>query len=87
MNADPEVISLLIEAPDSQLDMSIKPLIQKWSNPPAAIQILEVIDKCIFEALASTFVMVIFDGMYEDALKRESITHESLVPLATWRKR
>jgi hypothetical protein len=76
---------LLLKAPDSQLDSSMLPLIKAWDEPPKAIQILEVVDKCIHGSLASSFVMVVLQGMYDQALKNEGLTHEQLVPLATWR--
>ena len=78
---------LLLEAPDSQLDASMKPLIKKWSDPPTAIQILEVLDFCIHGALASGFVVAVLQVQYDVALKREGKRHEDMVPLATWRNR
>jgi hypothetical protein len=83
----PEFYKLLLEAPDSQLDASMKPLIAAWGDTPKAIQVLEVVDHCIFGALASEFIMKALTMIYEDRLKEEGITHESLVPLATWRHR
>ena len=78
---------LLLTAPDSQLDASMKPLIKQWSDPPSALQVLEVLDHCIHGALASGFVVAVLQVEYDVALKREGKTHQDMVPLATWRDR
>jgi len=75
----------LLTAPDSQLDESMKPLIKKWSNPPTALQILEVLDKCIYASLASGFVVTLLQMAYEALCKNENTTHDDVVKLATWR--
>jgi len=62
---------MLLTASDRQLDKAMFPLIQKWDSPPKAIQILEVADRCACFALASDFMMVIFNMELEVALKRE----------------
>jgi hypothetical protein len=78
---------ILLEAPDNQLDASMKPLIEKWSTPPKAIEILEVLDWCIFGALASGLVVTLLQNMYYDALKVEGISHEEMEKLAVWRRK
>ena len=87
MAMGPDLFKLLLEAPSSQLAASMKPLISAWGDSPKAIQVLEVVDKCIFSSLASGFMMKVLQMTYEECLKAEGITHESLVPLATWRTR
>ena len=74
-----------LEAPDEQLDASMKPLIEKWSDPPTSLEILEVLDKCIFSSLASGLVVTALQMFYNRALQAEGKTHEDNVPLATWR--
>ncbi len=83
-NAD--LKQLMMSAPDSQMDASMKPLIEKWSDPPTSLQILEVLDKTIFAALASGFVVTLMQMLYEEALQIEGTTHDANVPLATWRE-
>lgn len=80
-----EFTKLLLESPDTQLDASMKPLIEKWSDPPKAVQILEVLDRCIFSSLASGFIVKVFQMAYADALVTEKTTHDELLKLATWR--
>jgi hypothetical protein len=75
----------LLQAPDSQLDSSIKPLIEKWSNPPAALQVLEVLDHCIHSALASGLVVSLLQNFYAERCNAEGTTHQALEPLAVWR--
>lgn len=77
--------TLLLLAPDSQLDAQMKPLIEQWSDPPTSLQILEVVDHCIHASLASGFVVSALQALYEAALKNEGIKHEDNVPKATWR--
>jgi hypothetical protein len=77
---------LLLEAPDSQLDAQMKPLIKKWSDSPAPIEILEVLDLCIHAGLASGVVVNVLQILYDDACKSNNTTHEEVVKLAIWRK-
>lgn len=74
-----EIIDLLKTASDSQLDASMKPLIEKWSDPPTAIQVLEVLDYCIHGSLASGFVVKVLQMLYEGRLEAEGTTHEEVV--------
>jgi hypothetical protein len=77
---------ILLQAPDNQLDASMHPLISKWSDPPKAIEILEVLDKCIFGSLASGIIVSFLQIIYNDACKSENISNEDVVKLATWRE-
>lgn len=77
---------VFLEAPESQLDPSLKPLIEKWNSPtPSALQVLEVLDLCIFSSLASGFVVNALQAMYQGCLAKDGTTHDELVKLATWR--
>ena len=76
-----------MSAPDRELDASMHPLIQKWSDPPKAIEVLEVLDHCIHGALASGFVITLLQIVYDIACKEEGVTHDDVVKNATWRDR
>lgn len=76
---------MLLQAPATQLDHSMFPLIEKWSDPETALQVLEVLDQCIYAALASGFTVTFLQSLYDVALTRENTTHEDIVKLATWR--
>lgn len=80
-----EIIQLLRIAPDSQLDNSIQQLIDKWSDTPSSLQILEVLDRCIFGSLSSGFVVDVLERMLYETLKLENKTLEDILPNATWR--
>jgi hypothetical protein len=82
---DNKIKQHLLEAPDSHLDASMKPLIIAWDEVPTSLQILEVLDKCTHYALASSFVMMILQSFYDQALVDENVTHESNVEYAKWR--
>lgn len=77
---------LLLEAPEEHLDKSMKPLIEKWSNPPKSLEVLEVLDKCVYWCLASTLSMTVLESMYDGACVVECKAHEDNEPLASWRK-
>lgn len=81
-----ELKATLLNAPDKELDASMKPLIEKWSNPPKPIELLEVIDKCIFGSLSSGFVLRILQVIYDVECANNNTTHEEVVKGATWRK-
>jgi hypothetical protein len=80
-----EMKQLFLTAPDGQLDACMKPLIEKWDDEPTSLQILEVLDHCIYSALASGFVVTVLQTMYDAALKVEGKTHEDNLVNATWR--
>lgn len=80
-----EIVDHLLKAPDSQLDACMKPLIEKWGNPPTALQILEVTDHCIHGSLASGFVVALLQTLYDMQCKAEGTTHAEVVKQATWR--
>ena len=76
---------ILLTAPDTQLDASMKPLIEKWSDPPTPIQVLEVLDHCIHGALASGIVITVLQLMYKDICTQANTPHEEVVKNAAWR--
>ena len=80
-----DLIDALMAAPDTQLDAAMKPYIQKWSDPPTATQVLEVLDHCIHASLASSVVVQILQSLYEDACSRSGLLHEDVVKHAIWR--
>ena len=80
------VVPLLLSAPDSQIDKVVFPLIEKWTKPiPKAIEILEVLDKCIYSSLSSGFVINVLETLYVEALKVEGSANADVAKLATWR--
>ena len=76
----------MLNAPSHQLDPCMLPLIRAWDAEPKAIQVLEVLDKCIFSALASGFIIKLLEIIYDMCLKAEGTTHEALLPQAIWRR-
>lgn len=80
-----ELAAMLLKAPDREIDAQMKPLIEKWSDPPTALQVLEVLDYCIHGALASGFVVAALQVVYDIRCKEENTTHDEVAKLATWR--
>lgn len=74
-----------LEAPDNQMDISLRELVEKWDEPPTAIQILEVVDKAIYWGAASGFVVSALQMILDVAIKEENTTLDELVEKAVWR--
>jgi len=86
--SEESIKTIFLTAPDSQLDSCMFPLIEKWDEPlPTSLQILEVLDQCIYSALASGFIISAMQAMYDTSLEKEGKTHEDNLPYATWRAR
>lgn len=81
-----EIIKYLLSTSDSQLDTSVKPLIEKWDSPPTPIQVLKVLDFCTCSALGSGFVISLLQLLYETICKDNNISHEEVVIKANWRE-
>lgn len=81
-----QLITHLLLAPDSQLDASMKPLIEAWSSPPTPLQVLAVLDQCVYGSLASGVVITLLQLFYQDALKDANTTNEEIIKLAVWRQ-
>ena len=76
----------MLAAPEEQLSQPAKDLIiQIWDDNPTAIQLLEAMDWIVYYSLASDFTVSVLDIYLTAALKREEISYEELLPLATWR--
>lgn len=82
-----QIIEHLLEAPDHHLDPVMKPYVEKWSDPPTALQVLEVLDLCISDAMASGFIVTVLQALYDITCKEEKTTHDDVVKLAVWRNK
>lgn len=80
-----ELKDILLSLSNQSLDASMRPLIEKWDSTPTAIQILSVLDPCVHGALASEFIILTLQILYDEALIREGTTHEQVLVDATWR--
>ncbi len=85
MTTDKTIKELMLLAPESQLDNSIKPLIEKWRDPPQSLEILEVLDKVIYTGTASGFVVQLLEQYLNQTLKEEHKTLMEITQLAIWR--
>lgn len=77
----------LLEAEESTISASLKPLIEKWSNNPTPVEVLEVLDRCIFSSLSNGFVIRLLQMLYENMLISHDTTNEEVIKLATWREK
>ncbi len=83
---DKSLKELFLMAPDSQVDESLKTSIKAWKNTPTALEILHTVDLAIHGSLASGFVVSTLQMLLDEQMKKEGITLNDLIPLATWRR-
>jgi hypothetical protein len=77
---------LFLNAPDSQFDPSLRPLVEKWTDPCAtSLEVLEVLDQVVHTAGGSGFVVMALQTMYDGLVAEEGTTHEQNLAKATWR--
>jgi hypothetical protein len=86
MNPANPFASLLLKMSDSEIDSKMRPYIEKWSDPPTALEVLEVLDWSINGSLASGFVVACLQALYDLRCSAEGTTHDDVVKLATWRE-
>ena len=86
MSVYQEIVEVLLQLSERHIDEAVKPMLEKWSDPPEPIQILEVIDQCVHGSLASGFVVTTLQAMYKMSCEDHNTTHEQVVVNATWRK-
>lgn len=78
---------LLLRAPINQIDAPVRNMINHWSSPPTALQVLEVLDNCVAYASCSTFVLRVLSTMFTQACKAEGLRESEVEAKATWRKK
>ena len=66
-------------------NQSLREKIELWENPPKAIQILEILDECIYGALATGSIIIILEASLKNAMNKENTNLEELLKSATWR--
>jgi hypothetical protein len=69
-----DIKAVLLEAPEhshSDIDVSLKDDIRKWSDPPTSDEIKAVLDKAAYCALASGFGMKVLDMAWREAMAAE----------------
>lgn len=78
---------LLLQAPDGQIDESLIPLIEKWSDDePKAIEVLETLDHAVRYSSGSSFVVMVLEEVLKRTIANECTTYEEVVKNATWRE-
>lgn len=82
---DREMVQALLKFSDRSLDPAMKEKMRGWSDPPRAIEVLEVVDKIIFGSLATGVILSTLQMGLDQLIEREGITHEELVKDAVWR--
>ncbi len=80
-----ELKQILLKAPDTQFDEKLKPYVQKWDDPPKAVQVLEVLDYVVNGGGASGLVVQVLQIELQRAIAEEGTTREAIVAQAIWR--
>lgn len=78
--------NLLLSAPETQIDSTVKSMIAEWSEEPEAEQILKVLDHSVRYSLVSGFVVKVLETMLESAMRSENKDMDTLIKAATWRR-
>ena len=77
--------TLLLEAPEHQIDPAVLDIIRKWDEPETAANVLEALDCAAYCGGASGFAMGVLDTLLQSAIKKENTSYDEVVKLATWR--
>ena len=85
MEKEESLKSLLVTAPEDQLDPTLVEIVKNWGEEPTALQILELLDKAAFGAGASEFVMHVLQEFLQLAIIEENTTYEAIAAQAYWR--
>lgn len=78
MKLPQELVEGLLDAPDTQIDHSLFEDIKSWDLNPSASDLLAILDKMVYGALASEFSINVFEALLNQAMAEEGITLEEL---------
>lgn len=79
------VVAFLKAAPHGEIDTIAVDKIKTWCDDVSSLQVLEVLDMCIYGALASPIALTAIDHLYDYLLEIENKTHDDNLPYAHWR--
>lgn len=80
-----EFKKLFLNAPNEQIDNTLKHHIKIWSKIPKAIEILHILDYAVRYAAASDFAVSIFEIALNVALENEQLKIQDVYLKAYWR--
>ena len=70
--------SCLLSAPADEIHPSVFPLLEKLSNPPKSVELLDLLIKCSGEDLMSSFSKELIGQLYVVICHMEGVTHEEV---------
>jgi len=85
MKIDKDLNSLILMAPETQIDPSILEDVKEWHNEPTALDILFCLDKMVYYSLGSEFSMHLFEMLLQEAMNEENITLDTLKDKRDWK--
>lgn len=65
------IVATLLATTEPVFSESLKPLVRKWSDPPASHQVLEVWDRCRIEKLGNMAALEALGRLYAERLAAE----------------
>lgn len=76
---------LFLNAPNDQIDDTLKERIREFSDVPKAIELLQALDYASMYSLGSDFAISVIDVAFKLAMQHEQIDIETLLSQAWWR--
>lgn len=76
---------LFSNAPNDQIDETLKDRIKEWDEIPKAIQVLQMLDYAVMYSLASEFGISVLEMALKVSLENEGLTIHDLLNQAWWR--
>ena len=79
------LVAFLKAAPHGEIDTFAVDKMKTWGELPSSLEVLEILDMCIYGALASPIAITAIKQLYSYLLESENKTHDDNVPYAHWR--
>ena len=76
---------LFLNAPNDQIDDTLKERIREWGDVPKAIELFQALDYANMYSLGSDFAISVIDIAFKLAVENEKIDIETLLNQAWWR--
>ena len=81
------LIEGFLEAPEGHMDASMKPKFKALAenHDRKAVDLLRLLDECVYGSLCSDFSVYVLDATWQAMLKKEGKTKAQGLAEATWR--
>lgn len=76
---------LFLNAPNDQIDDTLKERIREWGDVPKAIELFQALDYATMYSLGSEFAISVIDVAFKLAMELEQVDIQTLLTQAWWR--